>query len=445
MAGDRQVIFKNEASRINEASKMLYKNEVTAVEAHYVYKILRTVIAYAESSVDPMNNDGIYFPKRKPADFTEILRSLYLWYNNVSEAVENGSYGNFLFSLPFSFNYLSTKHALAVFDEDDISGLVESINGLGKLMQLIFRRLPENYKIRRTKARDVNFDELPECSLALKNDMLELNFPVAPLLGLDKGGKLPDLVSGCIPVGRYEANKIKELTKKDDITEKEADEIFLLFLFSKAVKGKNKNTVDELEKWYSCVFDKIKSGSTGNFITTIPIGDVNLHFNKLIRKTRNNIGKENLINEMEIHNMRVNDFPPGVNADIYGKRIRMSAERAGMLSRLCKDFVQTKEILRIPYFKRDCTHDEVVAGAKFLIIKEFKIPLVITQSTGAPESFYLLRKDRERFGKYLLIPGKKVEHFNDIQDYISAIKYIADIEEEKKKEQDYDCWLEVER
>ena len=45
MAGDRQVIFKNEASRINEASKMLYKNEVTAVEAHYVYKILRTVIA----------------------------------------------------------------------------------------------------------------------------------------------------------------------------------------------------------------------------------------------------------------------------------------------------------------------------------------------------------------------------------------------------------------
>jgi len=88
MAGDRQVIFKNEASRINEASKMLYKNEVTAVEAHYVYKILRTVIAYAESSVDPMNNDGIYFPKRKPADFTEILRSLYLWYNNVSEAVQ---------------------------------------------------------------------------------------------------------------------------------------------------------------------------------------------------------------------------------------------------------------------------------------------------------------------------------------------------------------------
>ena len=150
-------------------------------------------------------------------------------------------------------------------------------------------------------------------------------------------------------MGRYEANKIKELTKKDDITEKEADEIFLLFHFSKAVKGKNKNTVDELEKWYSCVFDKIKSGSTGNFITTIPIGDVNLHFNKLIRKTRNNIGKENLINEMEIHNMRVNDFPPGVNADIYGKRIRMSAERAGMLSRLCKDFVQTKEILRIPY------------------------------------------------------------------------------------------------
>ena len=429
------MIFKNEASEILRKDP----RKVTAGEAHDIYKIFYIVRECAKSFVEPKRSD--IFSMTKAEDFTEIVRALRSWYDKVSKTIESGFYGNYLFSLPFSFDYLSRKYALAVYDE--LFDLVGAVNGINDVMRRSFRRLPENYKIRRTKARDVNFDELPECSLALKNDMLELNFPVAPLLGLDKGGKLPDLVSGCIPVGRYEANKIKELTKKDDITEKEADEIFLLFLFSKAVKGKNKNTVDELEKWYSCVFDKIKSGSTGNFITTIPIGDVNLHFNKLIRKTRNNIGKENLINEMEIHNMRVNDFPPGVNADIYGKRIRMSAERAGMLSRLCKDFVQTKEILRIPYFKRDCTHDEVVAGAKFLIIKEFKIPLVITQSTGAPESFYLLRKDRERFEKYLLIPGKKVEHFNDIQDYISAIKYIADIEEEKKKEQDYDCWLEV--
>jgi len=68
-------------------------------------------------------------------------------------------------------------------------------------MQLIFRHLPENYKIRRTKAKDVNFDELPECSLALKNDMFELNFPVAPLLGLNKAENFPILYPAAFPWG----------------------------------------------------------------------------------------------------------------------------------------------------------------------------------------------------------------------------------------------------
>jgi len=422
------MIFKNEASEILRKDP----RKVTAGEAHDIYKIFYIVRECAKSFVEPKRFD--VFSMTKAEDFTEIIRALRSWYGKVSKTIESGFYGNYLFSLPFSFDYLSTKYALAVYDE--LFDLVGAVNEINDVMRRSFRRLPDDYRIRRSRPTEANFDDIPECSV-LKSDGFEFNFPVAPLLGITQGEKLPLIPHGA-PMGKYETLRIGELMNKD-ISPREADQIFVFLCFSQAFKGRNENTVKGLAEWYARMRD--------DDLSTLPLFETDLPFNGTLRKMRAKAEKTNLIHKMEIYGLKVDDFPPGVNARLFGsKTMRLIIDRAGMCRRLLGDLVDRLvpvEISRI-YYPKLQDHDDLVSHAKYRIVRDAKVPLVIT--FAETEKYLILKEDRKRLEKYLKVPAGQVEvKRKTIEDYVSAVKYVADMKEDREKALADDCWLEVER
>ena len=321
------------------------------------------------------------------------------WYGKVSKTIESGFYGNYLFSLPFSFDYLSTKYALAVYDE--LFDLVGAVNGINDVMRRSFRRLPDDYRIRRSRPTKANFDDIPECSV-LKSDGFEFSFPVAPLLGITQGEKLPLIPHGA-PMGKYETLRIGELMNKD-ISPREADQIFVFLCFS-------------------------------------------LSFNGTLRKMRAKAGKTNLIHKMEIYGLKVDDFPPGVNARLFGSKTRLIIDRAGMGRRLLGDLMDRLVPVEISrsYYPKLQDHDDLVSHAKYRIVRDAKVVLVIT--FAETEKYLILKEDRKRLEKYLKVPAGQVEvrGKRTIEDYVSAVKYAADMKEDREKALADDCWLEVER
>lgn len=419
------MIFKNEASEILRKDP----RKVTAGEAHDIYKIFYIVRECAKSFVEPKRLD--IFSMTKAEDFTEIVRALRSWYDKVSKTIESGFYGNYLFSLPFSFDYLSTKYALAVYDE--LFDLVGAVNGINDVMRRSFRRLPDDFRIRRSRPASANFDDIPECSV-MKSDGFEFNFPVAPLLGITQGEKLPLIPHGT-PMGNYETRKIGELMNKD-ISPREADQIFVFLCFSQAFKGRNENTVKGLAEWYARMRD----------VSTLPLFETDLPFNGTLRKMRAKAEKTNLIHKMEIYGLKVDDFPPGVNARLFGSKTRLIIDRAGMGRRLLGDLVDRLVPVEISrsYYPKLQDHDDLVSHAKYRIVREAKVPLVIT--FAETEKYLILKEDRKRLEKYLKVPAGQVEvKRKTIEDYISAVKYVADMKEDREKALADDSWLEVER
>lgn len=419
------MIFKNEASEILRKDP----RKVTAGEAHDIYKIFYIVRECAKSFVEPKRSD--IFSMTKAEDFTEIVRALRSWYDKVSKTIESGFYGNYLFSLPFSFDYLSRKYALAVYDE--LFDLVGAVNGINDVMRRSFRRLPDDFRIRRSRPASANFDDIPECSV-MKSDGFEFNFPVAPLLGITQGEKLPLIPHGA-PMGNYETRKIGELMNKD-ISPREADQIFVFLCFSQAFRGRNENTVKGLAEWYARMRD----------VSTLPLFETDLPFNGTLRKMRAKAEKTNLIHKMEIYGLKVNDFPPGVNARLFGSKTRLIIDRAGMGRRLLGDLVDRLVPVEISrsYYPKQQRHDDMVSHAKYRIVREAKVPLVITFTET--EKYLVLKEDRKRLEKYLKVPAGQVEvRRKTIEDYISAVKYAADMKEDREKALADDCWLGVER
>ena len=202
------MIFKNEASEILRKDP----RKVTAGEAHDIYKIFYIVRECAKSFVEPKRFD--VFSMTKAEDFTEIVRALRSWYDKVSKTIEVGILRK-LFVLPALFLRLSlsTKYALAVYDE--LFDLVGAVNGINDVMRRSFRRLPDDYRIRRSRPASANFDDIPECSV-MKSDGFEFNFPVAPLLGITQGENALD--PAWRPMGKYETLRIGELMNKDIFT-----------------------------------------------------------------------------------------------------------------------------------------------------------------------------------------------------------------------------------
>lgn len=96
------------------------------------------------------------------------------------------------------------------------------------------------------------------------------------------------------------------------------------------------------------------------------------------------------------------------------------------------------------YYPKLQDHDDLVSHAKYRIVRDAKVPLVIT--FAETEKYLILKEDRKRLEKYLKVPAGQVEvKRKTIEDYISAVKYVADMKEDREKALADDCWLEVER
>jgi len=240
-------------------------------------------------------------------------------------------------------------------------------------------------------------------------------------------------------MGKYETLRIGELMNKD-ISPREADQIFVFLCFSQAFKGRNENTVKGLAEWYARMRD--------DDLSTLPLFETDLPFNGTLRKMRAKAGKTNLIHKMEIYGLKVDDFPPGVNARLFGsKTMRLIIDRAGMGRRLLGDLMDRLVPVEISrsYYPKLQDHDDLVSHAKYRIVRDAKVVLVIT--FAETEKYLILKEDRKRLEKYLKVPAGQVEvrGKRTIEDYVSAVKYAADMKEDREKALADDCWLEVER
>lgn len=475
------MILLNEARLIKGLSYNL--DEATIEQADRVYKILCITQAYAKSYLaGAMCHSGYYhylfnFPRVSSADdFEEILDALNLWYRKVYEKVKQGKTGNFLFSLPFSFDFLTyeSEIAMKISAEDKPYELITEINKIGSTIKEIITSLPDEYRIRTAKLNnDINSDEFPEDSFVVKksgNDLyVEIFFPVAPYLGIKSGGVIPDEISGKkVKKGNLEVKTINGFLNKNDVTKKESDILFMFLLYSCAVR-KNTNTINALAGWYNRVLDNVSQGKSGNFISTVPLFKGDLPFNKTLLKIKKKLENEHLVFEMGIKDsarkifIGEDDLPIGTRTKKYIDYMSRSTpvkkiyiERAGILNRLgIKDgeFVKTdfhRNVADYLFGSRfQCSDDMKVDIAKLEILMKHRVPLVDAKVSMSTRYLFLLKKDYEVFRKYIELPNEEVIGIEgigkEIADYERAVRKIAKINEERSSFVYDDDWVEIDR
>ena len=137
---------------------------------------------------------------------------------------------------------------------------------------------------------------------------------------------------------------------------------------------------------------------------------------------------------MEIYGLKVDDFPPGVNARLFGSKTRLIIDRAGMGRRLLGDLVDRLvpvEISRSYYPKQQKTRRYGISC---------QVPHRQRSKSSARHNLYgnreVSRPERrqKKAGKISEGPHRTGRsQKKTIEDYISAVKYEGDMKEDREK------------
>lgn len=242
--------MKKELERLKILTeKLKSEGDITEDEADWLY-VFRRIYKMNYMSYNFVFNSSQYdkyrdilrnFPiKHLPCD--KVSEGFLNWYETVEKYIKAGKKGNFLSTVPANENL-----DMGVRFERNVEAVLRRITDfLGEA------KVPENFSGR-----------------ILTGDIeVRLRY-LFSRYGLEERSKVKKKKD----VG-FLSRMTKKLKRQGDVTEEEADLIYMLVKYTCVINCAIRANLYELfvalEKWYKNVLEKVKAGKTGNFLYTLP-------------------------------------------------------------------------------------------------------------------------------------------------------------------------------
>lgn len=450
----RRNTMKKELEKLKMLTEKLKKEgDITEDEADWLY-IFRRIYKMSYTSYNFVFNSSQYekyrdilrnFPiKHLPCD--EISEGFLNWYETVEKYIKAGKKGNFLSTVPANENL-----DMGVRFERNVEAVLRRITDfLGEA------KVPENFS-----------------GGILTGDIeVRLRY-LFSRYGLEERSKVKKKKDV-----DFLSRMTKKLKRQGDVTEEEADLIYMLVKYACVVNCAIRANLYELfvalEKWYKNVFEKVKAGKTGNFLYTLPTNP-----NLDIGKARYYIGESLKLLPTECDKMIFFDAEPEYNCffldsfcvqNIFAPpypapfRTEVASYRWGCMKRAGLDIdryikfedpsqcsykwidIAGKKLERLPYFENE---DGKYRGmfVKLEYLKKYDIiPFGAIMQDG---KCYLLfdEKTYEKAKPILNIPDEKIEKmttsFERVVDIIKNNILKDMILDDAIKPFDNDDWMEI--
>ncbi len=248
--------MKKELERLKILTeKLKSEGDITEDEADWLY-VFRRIYKMNYMSYNFVFNSSQYdkyrdilrnFPiKHLPCD--KVSEGFLNWYETVEKYIKAGKKGNFLSTVPANENL-----DMGVRFERNVEAVLRRITDfLGEA------KVPENFS-----GRILTGDIEVRLRYLFSRYGLEERSKVKKKKDVD-----------------FLSRMTKKLKRQGDITEEEADLIYMLVKYACVVNCAIRANLYELfaalEKWYENVFKKVKAGKTGNFLYTLPTTDLDI-------------------------------------------------------------------------------------------------------------------------------------------------------------------------
>jgi hypothetical protein len=288
--------MQKETEKLKKLTQKLRETgDITENEADWIYILrLYTRMSYVrrnsqsrEFSAYVANN----FLILSEQDLKNISQAFREWYEEVCNKVESGKDGNFLSTV--FYNGVSSR------ETDEEMAVHELTN---RIMNTLRERNNENVLFQDEGEISSVFSKISE-HRCLVSDISY--FPYGhngPVLKLARYGLLSrrsnendkNALKGITKEGIYLAMLSAKL-KDEDITQEEADNVYLLLKYAqtltalrykergyykaKVLKEQSEKLFNYLSVWYKTVYEAVKDGRSGNFLSTLPAG-LNIHTGK---------------------------------------------------------------------------------------------------------------------------------------------------------------------
>ena len=273
--------MQKETEKLKKLTQKLRETgDVTEDEADWIY-ILRRVVQMSYLSEHLSSYSSYIKNNFVPLNYLEeISLAFYEWYEEVYDIAKAGKRGNFLSTVFFNDIYLTNRKEIAV--QEQMNEIVYLIyDGVSMHRKTLFRSGNEISFVSslisedRCLVSDVSFFPYYKNSPALK--LARFGLLSRYSFEKDKTGDTKE--------GIYLSKLVIKLKHKD-ITPEEADNVYLLLKYAqtltvlykgekneekkKILKKQSDKLFNYLSVWYKTVYEAVKDGRSGNFLTTLP-------------------------------------------------------------------------------------------------------------------------------------------------------------------------------
>ncbi len=338
------------------------------------------------------------------------IRDLTVWYRIAHMLLAKGKKGHFIESVPTERCNVSDRK------------MSSAIEGCRRYIEA----KTEEIEI----GRDAPFENVSFSDLTFhEGRMLLFRCGIAPLL--EGRTEYPEK-EPCFRT--FDGVRLLELSEKDDITKEEADWIYdYVDLANTDTYRFYRFDYKPLRMWFDSVFEKLKAGKKGNFISTLPI-----------------IMRYEIYDRDELYKML---SPEELFHTLYvcndGRVKKIETNRAGVLSEYIKDIQCVGEIANAKpgiYHKSSPAFAE--DAVKIEVINKLRLPMILT-TTERWEDYY------QRISFVYSNDNKVKKIINmDIKDICFRVKTVEEVmdivierlmRQEMRDMAENDEWMETER
>ncbi len=497
MDGDGKMMFEKETKKLKKLTeKLLREGDVTENEADWIYmfRMIYTMTRIKSGTPSPLSDEAYtaldqnFVAPFSPGSeiYEQVAEEFLNWYKAVYGYVHNEKSGNFISTIP---SIVPALTELDIFSKNHLADAT---------IRRIIKELPEedgkivirNFPIEaqafipkgRLLATDVTHDE----------DSGDLFLSRYGLLR-----RMPDAQSEHTKEIGYLHKMINKL-EHEDITEQEADNIYMILKFAQSmlVNAKNvtypksrvcsaKSITEGLKHWYKAVYKALRDGRTGNFVYTLPMNDkYNLgHAKRYITKSLEMLPKDHRVCCLlkgDVTDLPMDSFiAEGTSRTIirsyrYGsiKRAGIDPDKYVLFPDLSGISIWWTIASKDDYFFRGVISPlwrrciDEYSGKCFGFVSKLEclrkhgiLPVGVVTDSNFDSNFVVFDEtDFERCRHILEIPDKEIESLSPrvfsnepkdiekaIEGSIYAVEFLAETKKGRKEFLDEDEYIEVDR